>query len=143
MPMRVKCVATVSDFSLNSIPPNCDIPCFVEGEHSIFAQHPMFVEAAVMLSQGHAPRLAHCLDGQCCKVDFKKIKFSKMATKIKIRHNLAVALTFAKFTSKQRGDFDGHVILSVSCTIRFILIILNSLVKFQIIPDCDFSINLK
>ena len=37
-----------------------------------------------------------------------------MATKI--RHNLAVALTFAKFTSKQLGDFDGHVILSVLCT---------------------------
>ena len=98
--------AKVSDFSLNSIPPNCDIPCFVEGEHSIFAQHPMFVEAAVMLSQGHAPRLVHCLDGQCCKYDFLQIKFSEMATTIS--HYLDVALMFAKFTPKKLGDFDVY-----------------------------------
>lgn len=67
----------------------------------------MFVEAAVMLSQGHAPRLAHCLDGQYCKYDFKRIKFSKMA--LQKFDNILPSLC-AKFTlrSKQLRDFDGY-----------------------------------
>ena len=66
----------------------------------------MFVEAAVMLSQGHAQRLAYCLDGQCRKYDFFKSFFFKRQKKN--RHYLVVALMFSKFTSKQLGDFDGY-----------------------------------